>query len=406
MPTRLSQEFVDRAKAAPGSDRTRYWDAGLPGFALVVTATGHKSYCVKYRHAGRQRLMTIDGVLSLTEARKQAKVLLGAVAKGGDPLSERRKAEASVANTLKAICEEYLTREGGLRRDADGHAVFKGGKFRTGRDRLATFERLVYPKLGGMEIGTIKRTDIVRLLDSIEEERGPCMADQVLAYLRRVCAWQASRSDEFRSPIVRGMARTKPGERARERRLTDDELRAVWAAADRQKTPFGAFIRFVLLTAARRNEAAHARFSEIAGTDWIIPAIRYKTKTDHLIPLSSAALDLLAKVHRIKGCDFVFTTDGKRPLGGFSKFKQDLDKRSNVFGWTIHDLRRTARSLISRAGIDADIGERCLGHAMGGMRRVYDRHEYRGEKARAYEALAGEIERIVNPVMTSARHGR
>ena len=66
-------------------------------------------------------------------------------------------------------------------------------------------------------------------------------------------------------------------------------------------------------------------------------------------------------------------------------------------GWTLHDLRRTARSLMSRAGIPSDHAERCLGHVIGGVRGVYDRHEFHAEKMRAYEALAAQIDRIVNP---------
>jgi integrase len=395
--TKLTQGFVDGAKAAPGADRTRYWDESLPGFALVVTAAGHKSFCVKYRAGGRQRLMIIKGVLKVADARREAKAFLGVVAKGGDPLGERRKAEMSVANSLKAICEEYLEREGGMRRDAEGRAMFKGTKLRTGQERLATFERLVYPKLGGMQVDDIKCTDIVRLLDKIEDERGSSMADHTLAYLRRVFTWHASRSDDFRSPIVRGMARTKPRERTRERLLTDDELRAVWKTAETQGNAFGAFVRFTLLTATRRNESAHMRFSEVSGADWTIPAERYKSGTDHLIPLSSMARAVLTNITRIKGCDFLFTTDGKRPIGGFSKFKGKFDSACGVTGWTIHDLRRTARSLMSRAGVDADIAERCLGHVIAGVRGTYDRHGYRDEKARAFEVLAAQIERIVNP---------
>jgi integrase len=84
-------------------------------------------------------------------------------------------------------------------------------------------------------------------------------------------------------------------------------------------------------------------------------------------------------------------------LGGFSKFKAAFDKACGVTGWTLHDLRRTARSLMSRAGIDADHAERALGHVIPGVRGVYDRHEFRDEKRRAFEALAAQIERIINP---------
>ena len=83
-----------------------------------------------------------------------------------------------------------------------------------------------------MQIDAIRRTDIVRLLDSIEDENGPVMADKTLAFLSKLFSWHASRSDEFRSPIVRGMARTKPKERTRERILSDEEMRSVWHKAE------------------------------------------------------------------------------------------------------------------------------------------------------------------------------
>jgi hypothetical protein len=79
--------------------------------------------------------------------------------------------------------------------------------------------------------GDINRSDIIRLLDRIADENGAPMADHTLAYLRRVMNWHAARSDDFRSPIVRGMARTRPSQRRRQRSLSDDEIRAVWRAA-------------------------------------------------------------------------------------------------------------------------------------------------------------------------------
>ena len=106
---------------------------------------------------------------------------------------------------------------------------------------------------------------------------------------------------------------------------------------------------------------------------------------------------MLAKLPRIGKAGYVFTTSGRSGLGGFSKFKRKLDKLSGVSGWTLHDLRRTARSLMSRAGMPSDHAEHCLGHVVPGVRGVYDRHEYLEEMRSAYEALAALIERIVNP---------
>ena len=397
MRTKLTPTFVAKAAAAPGAERSIFWDESLPCFGLMVTARGHKSFVVQYRAEGVSRRMAFKDGLSLDKAKKEARKIIGEVAKGDDPLQARRKQEAAAQNTFRSIAEEYFRRD--------------GAKLRTKDQREKTFERLVYPTLGGRQIGDIKRSDVVRLLDKIEDERGPVMADRTLAALRRVFTWHAGRSDEFRSPIVRSMARTSAKERARARVLSDDELRAVWQAAEGSPGPFGALVRFILLTATRRGEAACMSHSEVSGDDWTIPAWRYKTKQDHLIPLSASAQTLLAAIPRLsrRNDSHVFTTDGKHALGGFSKAKKKLDERvvailrkqdpqaNSLPNWTLHDLRRTSRSLMSRAGVPSDHAERCLGHVIGGVRETYDRHSYYDEKAKAFEVLAAQIERIINP---------
>jgi integrase len=219
------------------------------------------------------------------------------------------------------------------------------------------------------------------------------MADECLSSLSRLFTWHAARDDDFRSPLVRGMRRAKPAhERARTRILEDDELRAVWTAAQQMGGTSGAYIRFLLLTAARKSEAANMRWSELKGVDWILPAARNKVKADLVRPLSVAALAALVYVPRIEARDFAF-----RPLRASAKLKRELDERSGVTGWVLHDLRRTARSLMSRAGVNTDHAERCLGHVIGGVRATYDRHEFYNEKNHAFEALAAQIESIVNP---------
>jgi integrase len=383
MRRRLTPAFVKRATAEGRAERTVYWDASPVGFGLMVTAAGHKSFVVQYRAGRRSRRMTLKAGLTLDQARREATKIVGDIARGRDPLAERRKIEASAQNTVKSIAEEYFKRE--------------GARLRTIDERRRTFEKLVYPKYGSRQIASVTRSEIVRLLDRIEDENGPVMADHTLAYLRRLFTWHAGRTDDFRSPIVRGMARTKPGMRRRQRTLSDDELKAVWRAAEASQNAFGYFVRFLLLTAVRRNEAARASRSEVDGDVWTIPQARYKTGLELVIPLSIAAASLLGGIPRIGKSDLVFTTDGRRPLGGFSKFKRDFDKTCGVTGWTLHDLRRTARSLMSRAGVPSDHAERALGHVIGGVRATYDKHQYRDEKRRAFEALAAQIERIVNP---------
>ena len=145
-------------------------------------------------------------------------------------------------------------------------------------------------------------------------------------------------------------------------------------------------------------------WAEIDGGLWIIPAERYKTRIENVVPLTDAVLQLLGNPK----AGFVFsTTSGELPFSGYSKAKRALDaavaglrksdKRKPLPHWTLHDLRRTARSLMSRAGVSADIAERVLGHKIAGVRGVYDRHEYAAEKRGALERLAGLVERILKP---------
>jgi integrase len=127
-------------------------------------------------------------------------------------------------------------------------------------------------------------------------------------------------------------------------------------------------------------------WDEIEGSDWTLPAARNKTKVDLVRPLSKAALEALAP---LKG-------EGPKVFSSTQRFAFEKFKAGLGFNdFTLHDLRRTARSLMSRAGINADIAERCLGHVIGGVRGVYDRHEYYREKRLAFDALASLIARIV-----------
>lgn len=403
MPRRtLTDRFCLHAKAAEGDAQTDYFDEDRAGLALRVSRAGTKSWTYHFTLGGRRVRMTFGTypATSLAKAHTRADEARAALEAGQDP----RAALAKPA-TVRAICKDWAEREGtGLR---------------TGDDRKATLERLVYPTLGGRSIGDIRRSDIVRLLDGIEDQRGPVMADQTLAFLRRVFNWHASRDDDFRSPIVRGMARTKPKARARKRILADDEIREVWTAlgsAPDLPECYPAYVRALLLTAARRSEVAGMNSVEIEGDLWTIPAERCKTKLDHVVPLTPQAKALISgKPEGFEGnAWFIFSnTGGKLAFSGFSKAKRALDahiaKQRKAEGhdpmpnWTLHDLRRTARSLMSRAKVPADHAERVLGHVIGGVRETYDRYEYLEEKRDALTTLARQVDWIVHRRIVSIR---
>jgi integrase len=353
---------------------------------VVVHPTGRKSFAVRYRYAGKQVKLTLPGGITLAAARSQAADALLEVTKGTNPVIAKRQqqqeARRVAEDTFEAITRNYFRRE--------------GGKLRSGRHQERILERLAFKTLGDAPIRTIRRSDIHRLLDRIEDHNGVAMAGRTLAIIGRVMNWHASRSDTFHSPIMRGMRPSKTTKR--ERILTDEELRAVWTTAEANPTdPFAALVLFLLLTACRRSEATDLVFGEVVGDLWMLPSARNKTNTELTRPLSKAALAILAERPRIMNCEFVFTADGRHGLGGVSRRKAHFDDQCGVRNWTLHDLRRSARSLMSRAGVPVDVSERALGHTIGGVRGVYDRHGYVAEMRIAFETLAQTVDLIVHP---------
>ena len=382
MTKRITTIAIENMKAG----RTRREVPAGGGLYVVVAPSGWKGFAVRYRFSGRTRRLVLQTGVTLAQARRLAADAMFAVAQGRDPAVAKQqakdKAATAAADTVRVIGDEYLKRE--------------GSKLRTVGRYADILRRLVYPHLGDRQITSIRRSEINRLLDRIEDHNGPVQAHHSLGVIRRVFSWHAARSDDFNSPIVRGMGRIKPSERARARILSDAELQQVWAAAGATPGPFGPLVKFLLLTAARRCEASGLRWSEITGDGWLLPEERNKTKVELLRPLSSAARRLLDDLQRFEGCDFVFTWDGRRPITGFSKPKRELDALCGVRGWCLHDLRRSSRSLLSRAGVNVDTAERCLGHVIPGVRGTYDRHQYQAEMLHAFEALAARINQVVN----------
>jgi integrase len=146
---------------------------------------------------------------------------------------------------------------------------------------------------------------------------------------------------------------------------------------------------------------------------WTIPAERYKTKRPNHVPLSNAAFQVIEAQPKLNGCNFVFPSRTQTPFSGFGKSKAAFDKAVQkalqgpakvgtkfepLPNWTLHDLRRTAKTLMARAGVRPDISERVLGHVIAGVEGTYDRHSYADEKRDALEKLAAMIERILNPL--------
>jgi integrase len=183
---------------------------------------------------------------------------------------------------------------------------------------------------------------------------------------------------------------------ARDRVLSDDEIRAVWNAAE---GAFGGIVKLGLLTAQRRQQIADMRWDDLRDGTWTIPAEERAKGTAELLKLPKLALDVIETQPQIAGNPHVFAGRGKGPFNSWGQRKAEIDEKlpSDMPHWTIHDLRRTARSLMARADVRPDIAERVLGHAIVGVEGVYDRHHYADQKADALARLASLITTIINP---------
>jgi integrase len=392
---------ISIANLRPRVQKYEVSDGGCQGLRIEVQPTGHKSGILRYRFGGRTRKLTLgsfmaeapqsqaapvlDTPLTLADMRFLAAEALRQMRSGIDPGEVKqkiRRGTLDLDDTVRAVAARYLQQ----------HA-----EQRSIRLKKYDFEFIV-DALGSRPIAAVKRSDIVRICDHIEATSGPAAADRVASSWGTLAKWHAGRVDDYRPPIIRGRSNKRNKNGARERVLTDGEIRRVWAASLTHQSPFGPLVRFLLTTGVRRNEAAKMRRSELTDpTMWTIPANRSKIKKDILVPLSGAAQAILTSIPQIANSDLVFTGDGRRAFSSFDRKKQELDAVSKVSDWRIHDLRRTARTLLSRAGVDADIAERCVGHVVGGMRGVYDKHRYEAEMRVAFEKLAALLEHIINP---------
>jgi integrase len=187
---------------------------------------------------------------------------------------------------------------------------------------------------------------------------------------------------------------------ARERTLTDAELRAVWDAAELMGYPYGPLFRLLILTGQREREVSDMSWSEIKFDQalWTIPAIRMKGARAHEIPLVATAVALLQSLPRFTAGEFVFTTtSGAKPVNGFSKAKARIDRLSGVENWKIHDLRRSMRTHLSALPVQDMVRELIIAHARPGLHKVYDQHNYRSEKCECLELWAARLKGIVEP---------
>jgi hypothetical protein len=264
---KLTEEGVARLKP-PRTGQIDYFDSYLPGLILRVNYGGKKSWKALHylkrldRNGKRVSIPTTHTlgrypILNLKQARQKARDFLA------DP--QKGLAQASVGS-FGEVADEYLKR----------HVEAK--KLRTAVEIKRMLDKLVLPAWQGRAFRELKRSDVIKLLDGIADENGARTADLVLAVIRSMANWYQSRNDDYTSPVVRGMARSKPAERARHRILDDDEIRAVWAACADLGT-FGAILKILLLTGQRRDKVVTVKWEDVVDGEWRIRTRRAKSPT-------------------------------------------------------------------------------------------------------------------------------
>jgi integrase len=270
----------------------------------------------------------------------------------------------------------------------------------------------VRPAIGGYKINKVSKADIIAVLNAIRDRGAGVQANRALQIVRKAFNWAVSEDYLTISPASGIAERVK--EKARDRALSEGEIRKFWRGLDSTKMQPGSklVLRIALVTGQRVGEISGAERSEIDldRAEWTIPGKRVKNRRQHSVPLSPLALSLFREAMTISGeSRFVFPSRSRsgaheQPLASHSlgnSFRMALEELGLADNpATPHDLRRTVASQMAAMGIGENIVARVLNHASEIGKTitgsVYIRHSFAAEKRYALEAWAAELERTIH----------
>jgi integrase len=416
----LTERSINALKPAETGKRYDRPDGIVPGLAVRVTDKGVRTFILTARYPGNQspskrkrehtglnptrREIAKVGEISLADARDRAREWLRLIKTGVDPMDieeAQRQAEAEKRltierekqNTFAAVVEIFLTE------------YVHGRNMRRAKHVETRVRNELVPHWKNKPVQSITRDDVEDLIGDIVNRPAPRYAHNVLDDTKMFFGWcvDVVKRDRPYKLTTSPCDRIKPAKligekKVRTRVLDDAELRALWKACETIGYPYGRAVQLLLLVGCRLNEAARAQRREFNGA-WIIPAERFKSGQQHPLPITEDIRALLDSLPEFKSGDYLFSTCyGKKPVNGFSKAKQRIDKLmpASMVPWTLHDIRRTVRSRLSALRVPDHVAEMVIGHGRKGLQRTYDQHRYESEIREALEAWQAKLRLIVN----------
>lgn len=385
--TRLTATAVAKL-APPKTGRKELYDADVPGLTLRVTPTGVKSWSFTYRRHNRSRRLTLGQFpgVSLKLARDKARKARESIQRGQDPVEEQKEQEREQARYgFTACAEDFVER-------------YCKPNLKTWKKVESCLQRFAIPEFGDQPVRDIRRRDLVDLLDRVAAKT-PGQANHLRAFLSKLFKWLLEREVVEVNPVAGIAPRHKI--QPRNRVLTEPEIIALWTATERLGGPFGACTRLLLLTGMRRDEAGHLRWDELEDGFASLPGSRMKGGRDFRVPLSTGAQELVDGMPPLG--EFVFTTNGRTPISGWSWAKRQLDAfmaeelGEPVPDWRFHDLRRTLASGLAMRGTRSEVIKRILGHAANAndvTAAHYNWHSYDEEAATALQDWADYLQKL------------
>ncbi|WP_167495747.1 tyrosine-type recombinase/integrase [Desulfosediminicola ganghwensis] len=381
---------------------------GEGSFGLRISPKDKRTWFIMYKtESNKVKRFTLGTYpkLSLKDARKLAADTMARIHEGHDPMQEQVIRRS--APTVSDLWEEY---QATLNRKAKKKVAS------TEYEENRRWTKIISPALGDMKVEDITPIHISSLLNKVAA-KAPISANRLHTLLRVM----------FKVALANGWINIhpmqwldKPGgsEPARKRFLTDDEIRCLWPHFERLRPNPRDILKIGILTAQRPGEILAMKWEHLDLNSGVWTLKDTKNGNDHLLPLSHQVLSILRdrkegvgftkKMLWMKESEFVFPSRynlNKGANSGHAKSTKEARKKvqqaSGVTDWTAHDLRRTARTIMSRLNIKHHIRERVLNHAQGGIQGVYDRYDYLQEKADALNKLANEIDRILGKEKTA-----